>query len=125
MSDRALSKVAFWGMLLIHCIAGLVLFAMLIGFVREFEELFERLRERAELPAITVYMLVLYKYWYCIFVLGFALDAAVLFALGRLPPRLRWLAAVWFGSMLAAIILLSVTAILGVLVPVLKMGNTI
>jgi type II secretory pathway component PulF len=102
MSDRALSRAAFWVMLLIHCVAGFVLFAVLVGFVPKFERLFEQLRERGELPAVTVFVLAftwaLSKYGYCLLLFGFGLDAAVLFASGRLAPKLRWLSTAWFSS---------------------------
>jgi type II secretory pathway component PulF len=125
MSDKASSRVAFWAMLLIHCAAGFVLFAVLVGYVPKFEALFARLHERGELPAITALTLALSKYWYCLLVFGFALDAGVLFVLGRLPPKLRRLAILWFGAVLFAIVLLLVIVLFGLLTPVLKMSNTI
>ncbi len=64
MSDNALSRTTFWLMLLVHCIAGVVLFATPVGFVPKFDALFENLRQRGELPLLTVFVMLLSRCWY-------------------------------------------------------------
>ena len=57
---RALSRSAYRGLLVMHCLAGLVLLALLlayfVGFGAGFGELVERLREKDELPDLTLFV---------------------------------------------------------------------
>jgi type II secretory pathway component PulF len=125
MSDNALSRTTFWLLLLVHCVPGVVLFALLVGCVPRFAELFDNLHQRGELPLLTVFVLLLSRCWYWLLLFGSALDVAVLYVLSRLPRRLRWLSIAWFGSVLAAIVVLCVLIILGLLAPMLKISTVI
>jgi hypothetical protein len=121
----ALSRTAFCLLLLLHFVAAFVLFAALVGFVPRFAELYDSLRQRGELPALTGLLLLLYRYWYWLLLFGSTLDFAVLYVLSRLPRRLRWLSVAWSGSVLAIIVVLYLLIIPGLLAPVLKMSNTL
>ncbi len=110
MSDKALSRITFWLLLLVHCVAGGVLFVTLVGFVPKLAVLFDRLDV---LPPLTVFVMLLSGCWYWLLLIGTALDVAVLYVLSRLPKRLRWLSIAWFGLVLAAIVVLHVLVILG------------
>ena len=121
MSDKALSRITFWLLLLVHCVAGGVLFVTLVGFVPKLAVLFDRLDV---LPPLTVFVMLLSGCWYWLLLIGTALDVAVLYVLSRLPKRLRWLSIAWFGLVLAAIVVLHVLVILGLRAPVLEMSVT-
>jgi len=125
MSERALSRTAFWILLLVHCFAGLQLFVLLVGVAPRFDAMFARLRERAELPSLTVFVMFLSQIWVWLLGFGLSLDAAVLYALGRLPKKLRWSVVTWFSSVLVAIVAILVLTILGLYMPVLRMSATL
>ena len=122
--SRSPSRTA--GMLLIHGAAGFVVFVVLPAFTARFDDLLERLRERGELPELTMLVMLLSDFWYFVLPVGLAVDAAVFCALRCLLPKRRWVTGLWFGSVLAAIvILLPLIAAAGLLLPVLKMSATI
>jgi len=125
MSDRALSRTAFCIWLVVHCLAGLPLFLLLVFFVPRFEALFADLTKRGELPSLTLFVLLASGYWAWLLGVGFFLDAAVLYAIGRLPRKLRPLAVAWFSLVLFVIVILLVLTVVGLLLPVQKMSTAL
>ena len=57
-NSLALSRTGYWIMLTVHGLAGLVLLVILADFVPKFAELFARLEEKRELPALTEFVMV-------------------------------------------------------------------
>ena len=93
-----------------HFLAAVVLLVVMVRVVPRYIMVFEDFD--AELPASTQLLIQLsmltVSYWYLFFSLGLLMDAAILFALSRLPTGTRWLGTVWFGAvLLAAIVFLA------------------
>ena len=110
---------------IVHGLGVLVLLGILAWFVPRFEGLFQRLQQRGELPPLTAFVLLLSRHSYWLLPLGLAVDAAVLYALGRLPRKPWWPMIAWFSLVLIAMAVLYALAILGLLLPVQRMSATI
>jgi type II secretory pathway component PulF len=105
--ESFLWPVCMW---LTHVFAGVLLFGVLVFIVPIFENHFDEID--AELPAATITLLdlsnTLVNFWYLILPDLAIVDAAILFGLSQVPPKLRWLRSMWFNAiMLATIILFS------------------
>ena len=77
------------------------------------------------LPAVTDLLIRGSSQWPWVLLVGIALDAAVLYALGRLPRRLWWTMVVWFNLVLAALVFLGALTILALLLPEHQMATPI
>jgi type II secretory pathway component PulF len=124
MSDYALSRTTFWLLLLVHCLAGVVLFATLVGLVPKFESLLEGLDDHNQLPRLTVFALFLSRYWYLLLLSGSVVDVVVLHLLSRLTRKRRWLSVAWFGLVLLTMVVLLVLITFGLLAPTREMSVT-
>ena len=119
-ASRAFSRIGYSIMLIVHGLVGLVWLVILALFVPKFAELFDRLREKGELPAVTEFVMQLSRHSLWLLPLGLAIDAAVLYVLGRLPRRDRWRAVAWFSLVLIAMLVLCALTVLCLLLPILK-----
>ncbi len=123
LTSRALSRTIYWVLLLVHGVAGLGLLVYLAFFVPKFEELFARMQEQGELPSLTAFVLLLSRHSLWLLPLGFALDAAVLHVLGRLPRRPFWPVVAWFTLVLIALAVLYVLTEIALLLPIQRMST--
>ena len=124
--DTSMSKTGFlqsflWPgcMWLTHAFAGLLLFAVLVFLVPQFVAVLEDFD--AELPAITQMLIrlstLLVNYWYLILFPLVAIDAAVLFGLSQVPPKLMGLRTLWFTAIMLAAILFLFFSIVALAMP--------
>ncbi len=125
VSSRALSRRTYGVMLIVHTLAGLVWLATLASFLTKFGELFVRLQQKSELPALTEFVMRLSPHSLWLLALGLAFEATVLYVLGCLPRRQGWLAVAWFSLVLIGMIALDGLTILFLYLPILKMSTPI
>ena len=125
VSSRALSRSGYQILMIVHGLVGLLWLVILAWFVPKFAELFTRLREKGELPALTEFVMQLSRHSLWFLPLGLAIDAAVLYVLGRLPRSHRWRAVAWFSLVLTAMLIFLLLTIFCLLVPILKMSTTV
>jgi len=125
VNSRALSSTGCVLMLIVHGLAGLVLLAILAWFARTCGESVVRLHRLGELPDLTEFVVQISPYLLWLLPSGFAVDAAVLYALRRLPGTLRWLAMAWFSLVLIGMLILDVVTSLGILDFVLRITTTV
>ena len=119
-NSRALSRTGFWIMVILHGLAGLLLPVILAGFhSAQYGDFFARLYEKGELPVPTEFAIAISPYLPRLLPLGFAADAAVLYVLGRLPRRHRWLVVAWFSLVLFDMIAIDVVTHVGLILPTL------
>ena len=106
-------------MWLTHAFVGLLLFAVLVFVVPQFVVVLEDFD--AELPAGTQMLIrlssLLVNYWYLILLPLVAVDAAILFGLSQVPPKLMWLRTLWFTAIMLAAILFLFFAIVALAMP--------
>ena len=96
-------------MWLTHALVALLLFVVLVSVVPMFVAVFKDFA--AELPTATIGLIdlstMMINYWYLVIPFLAIIDAAILFGLSQVPPKLRWLRSLWFNAiMLAAILFL-------------------
>ncbi|HYW80615.1 MAG TPA: hypothetical protein VE890_13610 [Thermoguttaceae bacterium] len=94
-------------MLLVHCIVGCGLWALLVYVVPRCMGIFADFD--AELPTMTQWLILLatimIHHWYWILGPAIAVDAVVFFGLSQLRSGKRWAPAVWFVAVLGAMLL--------------------
>ncbi|MCO6456215.1 MAG: hypothetical protein J5I93_13020 [Pirellulaceae bacterium] len=113
------------------CLAWLPALGLVAVLVPQFEDLFSRLRENAELPAVTerlVWFADLNGALYFIpFVLMFAMlmftDLGVAMLLSR--SARRWVYWLWFGGVVVAGVAVAACVAFALMLPVLKMSASI
>ena len=107
------------------------LVSLIVLFVPRFGDLFSRLRERGEVPAVTEWLLwftslnkALFNFpGLLILVLLVLADAGVAGLLRR--SRRKWVSCVWFVGVAAMGILAAVSIAMALLLPVLKMSESL
>lgn len=106
-------------MWLAHAFVGLLLYMVLVFLVPQCVGVLEDFD--AELPAATQMLIrlssMLVNYWYLILFLLAMVDAAVLFGLSQVPPRLRWLRSLWFNATVLAAILFLFFSVVALALP--------
>ena len=104
MIDQKLSRRPFGIPLFIHGSVALASYLVWATYLSNCRDLYVRLGARGELPWFTECCLGLWNYAPQLFLLGFVVDVAVLFALSGLRPKARWLTSVWFYAVVVAIV---------------------
>ncbi|HUT95348.1 MAG TPA: hypothetical protein VMY37_38190 [Thermoguttaceae bacterium] len=111
--------VSTGGMLFAHLAAGLIVIGVLGFVVPRFVRILTEFE--AEVPPTAERLIavsnVVAHTWYLLLPIGLAVDAAVLFGLGRLPRPARWLATAWATVVLLAALLLVGLTVAAVIVP--------
>jgi hypothetical protein len=106
--------------LLVHFVVLLVVISVLVGPVRMFMRFFEQ--EELKLPAITVLIVNLsyrmHAGYVVIIPVLLAIDACILVALQLSARPWRFLARVWFSSVLVGAILLMALTVFSMAVPI-------
>jgi hypothetical protein len=79
-----------------------------------------------ELPAATQMLIrlssMLVNYWYLVLFLAI-IDAAILFGLSQVPPKLRWLRSLWFNATMLAAILFLFFSVVALALPIGAVGE--
>ena len=96
-------------MWLTHAFVALLLSVVMVSIVPIFLAVFKDFN--MALPVGTVVLIdlstMMINYWYLVIPFLAIIDAAILFGLSQVPPKLRWLRSLWFNAiMLAAILFL-------------------
>jgi hypothetical protein len=111
-------------MWLTHAFVGLLLFVVLVFIVPHFRAVFEDFD--TELPAATQMLIrlssMLVNYWYLVLFLAI-IDAAILFGLSQVPPKLRWLRSLWFNATMLAAILFLFFSVVALALPIGAVGE--
>jgi len=107
-----------------HAFVGLLLFIVLVFVVPQFVVVLEDFE--AELPAATQMLIrlssMLVNYWYLILFLAI-MDAAILFGLSQVPPKLKWLRSLWFNATMLAAILFLFFSVVALALPIGAIGE--
>jgi len=107
-----------------HAFVGLLLFTVLVRVVPQFVVVSEDFE--TELPAATQILIrlssMLVNYWYLIVFLAIV-DAAILFGLSQVPPKLKWLRSLWFNATMLAAILFLFFSMVALALPIAAIGR--
>jgi type II secretory pathway component PulF len=129
MHEDPIEKRFLWtaGWLVGHFVAALVVLFSLVRAVPMFEKVFEGFD--ADLPEVTKVLISLSRwmssYWWLVLVVGFVVDAGMLFGLRCLPPGGRWLSTLWAACVLVAAVCLLGTILLAVGLPLTSLQRSL
>jgi type II secretory pathway component PulF len=113
------------------CVAWLLPLGLIAFFVPQFEDLFSSLRARAELPALTEWLLriasldkaLFFVPSLLVFVLLVFADIGMAGFLQRSTQK--WLYWIWFGSVVVMGIVFAAIVTIALLLPMLKMSGSV
>ncbi len=127
MSQNGFLESFLWPacMWLTHAFVGLLLIMVSVSIVPISMELFANFD--ADLPAATQRLLqlsdMLVHYWYLAIPFLAIVDAAILFGLSQVPPKLRWLRSLWFNAIMLATILFLFFSMAALAVPLRSLSS--
>jgi hypothetical protein len=108
-----------------HAFVGLLLFMVLVRVVPQFVVVWEDFE--TELPAATQMLIrlssLLINRWYLILLFLAIVDAAILFGLSQVPPKLRWLRSLCFNATMLAAILFLFFSVVALALPISAIGR--
>jgi hypothetical protein len=128
-SVGVISKFAYQDMLLTHGVFSLVLLALLVIWFAAVEPMFrfpyEYFDRIGELHGSMWFAARVSPYLLRLLPLALAVDAIVLYTLGRLPRNQRWCVAVWFILAVVGLVVINALLLIGLLCSISHGSTTV